>query len=97
MAPIAVRDGVAAVGALLVLTAMVSVVGTVIIPRKTGSILTRLIDRAVTRAFRLISWPVRDYGLRDRLAAGQAAVILLVQLAASLGAFFVGFTLLLWP
>ena len=97
MAPIAVRDGVAAVGALLVLTAMVSVVGTVIIPRKTGSIQTRLIDRAVTRAFRLITWPVRDYGLRDRLAAGQAAVILLVQLAAWLGAFFVGFALLLWP
>jgi hypothetical protein len=76
---------------------MVSVVGTVIIPRKTGSILTRLIDRAVTRVFRLITWPVRDYGLRDRLAAGQAAVILLVQLAAWLGAFFVGFTFLFWP
>jgi hypothetical protein len=97
MAPIAVRDGAAVAGALLVLTAIVSVVGTVIIPRKTGSTLTRLIDRAVTRAFRLITWPVRDYELRDRLAAGQAAVILLVQLAVWLGAFYVGFTLLIWP
>lgn len=97
MAPIAVRDCAAVAGALLVLTSMVSVVGTVIIPRKTGSTLTRLIDRAVTRVFRLITWPVRDYRLRDRLAAGQAAVILLAQLAAWLGALFVGFALLFWP
>jgi hypothetical protein len=97
IAPIAVRDGAAVVGALLVLTATVSVVGTVIIPRKTGSTLTRLVDRAVTWAFRLITRPVRKYELRDRLAAGQAAVILLVQLAIWLGTFFAGFALLVWP
>jgi hypothetical protein len=33
----------------------------------------------------------------DRLAAGQAAVILLVQLAIWLGTFFAGFALLVWP
>jgi hypothetical protein len=97
IAPIAVRDGAAVAGALLVLTAAVSVVGTVIIPRKTGSHLTRLIDRAVAAAFRLFTRPVRKYELRDRLAAGQAAVILLVQLAMWLGTFFVGFALLVWP
>ena len=61
IAPIAVRDGAAVAGALLVLTATVSVVGTVIIPRKTGSHLTRLVDRAVTAAFRLFTRPVRKY------------------------------------
>jgi hypothetical protein len=97
IAPIAVRDGAAVAGALLVLTAAVSVIGTVIIPRKTGSHLTRLVDRVVAGVFRLITRPVRKYELRDRLAAGQAAVILLVQLAMWLGTFFVGFALLVWP
>ena len=47
--------------------------------------------------FRLITRPVRKYELRDRLAAGQAAVILLVQLALWLGTFYIGFALLVWP
>ena len=97
IAPIAVRDVAAAAGALLVLTAAVSVVGTVIIPRKTGSHLTRLVNRVVAAVFRLITRPVRKYELRDRLAAGQAAVILLVQLALWLGTFYIGFALLVWP
>ncbi len=97
IAPSAVRDVAAVAGALLVLAATVSVVGTVIIPRKTGSHLTRLVDRIVAAVFRLITRPVRRYELRDRLAAGQAAVILLVQLAMWLGTFFVGFALLVWP
>jgi hypothetical protein len=95
--PLAVRDCAAVAGALLVLSATVSVVGTVIVPRKTGSRLTRLVDRAVTGVFRLITAPVRDYDLRDRLASGQAAVILLVQLAMWLIIFFTGFALLVWP
>ena len=95
--PIAVRDVAAVAGALLVLTAAVSVVGTVIIPRKTGSHLTRLVNRVVAVVFRLITRPARKYELRDRLAAGQAAVILLVQLALWLGTFYVGFALLVWP
>ena len=42
-APIAVRDIAAAAGMLLVLSTAVSVVGTVIVPRKSGSRLTRLV------------------------------------------------------
>ena len=94
---IAARDVAAAAGALLVLSAAVSVIGTVIIPRKTGSHLTRLVNRLVAGVFRLITRPVRRYELRDRLAAGQAAVILLVQLAMWLATFYVGFALLVWP
>ena len=59
IAPSAVRDVAAVAGALLVLAATVSVVGTVIIPRKTGSHLTRLVDRIVAAVFRLITRPVR--------------------------------------
>ncbi|HEY9240788.1 MAG TPA: hypothetical protein VIP48_02310 [Streptosporangiaceae bacterium] len=97
VAPSAVRDIAAAAGALLVLGTVASVVGTVIVPRKSGSRLTRLVASAVNGIFRLIVWPVRNYRWRDRILAAQAAVILLGQLAVWLGSFYVGYALLVWP
>jgi hypothetical protein len=70
IAPIAVRDVAAVAGALLVLTAAVSVVGTVLIPRKTGSHLTRLVDRVVAVVFRLI--PGRPRRFRPGSACAAA-------------------------
>lgn len=96
-APIAVRDVAAAAGALLVLGTVGSVVGTVIVPRKSGSRLTRLVASAANRIFGLIVWPVASYRWRDRVMAGQGAVILLGQLAIWLVSFYVGYTLLIWP
>jgi hypothetical protein len=84
--PIAVRGVAAAAGAVLVLSVVASVVGTVIVPRKTGSRLTRLIASAVDGIFRLITHPIPSYRRRDRIMAGQAAVMLLGQLAVWLGA-----------
>jgi hypothetical protein len=95
--PSAVRDLAAAAGAALVVAATVSVVGTVIVPRKTRSRFTRAVDRSVTVAFRLVTGPVRNYETRDRILSGQAAVILLVQLAMWLLIFYTGFALLVWP
>ena len=95
--PIAVRDVAAAAGALIVLSAVASVVGTVIVPRKTGSRLTRLVASAVDCLFRLITRPVASYRRRDRILAAQAAVVLLGQLAVWLVAFYVGYALLIWP
>ena len=95
--PIAVRDVAAAAGAVIVLSAVASVVGTVIVPRKTGSRLTRLVARAVDGLFRLITRPVASYRQRDRILAAQAAVVLLGQLAVWLVAFYVGYALLIWP
>jgi hypothetical protein len=95
--PIAVRDVAAAVGLLVVLGTAVSVVGTVIVPRKSGSRLTRLVASAVNAIFRLIVRRVARYRWRDRIMAGQAAVILLGQLAVWLGSFYIGYTLLIWP
>jgi hypothetical protein len=97
IAPVAVRDVAAAAGALLVLSTAVSVIGTVIVPRKSGSRLTRLVASVVDRVFGLIVWPVASYRWRDRILAGQAAVILLGQLVVWLGAFYLGFALLIWP
>ena len=50
--PIAARDVAAAVGAVIVLSAVASVVGSVIVPRKTGSRLTRLVVGVVDGAAR---------------------------------------------
>lgn len=95
--PVPLRDVAAIAGALLVLSAIASVVGTVIVPRRTGSRLTRLVASVVNGLFRLITGPVASFRLRDRILAGQAAVILLGQLVIWLGTFYLGYTLLIWP
>jgi hypothetical protein len=84
-------------GALLVLAAWASVIGTLIMPRPVGSWLTRWVDRSVNGAFRLVTSAIADYEQRDRVLAGQAAVILLAQLAGWLGISFIGYSLVLWP
>src|ERR1022692_2344501 len=95
--PLVARDVAAGVGALLVATAAASIIGTLIVPRPIGSWLTRLGDRIVNAAFRVGTGLIADYRRRDRVLAAQAAAILLGQLAAWLGLFFVGYALLLWP
>src|SRR5215831_4898015 len=95
--PLIGRWVAAAAGVLLVLTAWTSAVGTLIVPRPVSSWLTRWVDKTVNGAFRLVSRRIGDYRRRDRVLAAQAAAILLVQLAAWLGAAFIGFWLLLWP
>ncbi len=95
--PPAGRAVAAVVGALLVITAASSVIGTIIVPRPVGSWLTKLADKLVNGAFRLAIAPIASYKRRDRVLAAQAATILLVQLVAWLAIFFVGYTLLLWP
>ncbi len=97
MVPLVVRSVAAVAGGLLVLTAWVSVIGTVIVPRQVSSWLTRWVDRIVNGAFRLAAGAIADHQRRDRVLAAQAAAILLVQLAAWLGISFLGYALLLWP
>jgi hypothetical protein len=95
--PLAGRDIAAVVGALLVLAAARSVIGTVIVPRPSGSWLTRWVDWLVNAAYHMTSDKIADHRRRDRILAGQAPAILLMQLLTWLVIFFFGFTLLLWP
>src|SRR6266704_4420522 len=95
--PIAARDVAAAVGALLVLTAAVSVVGTLIVLRSVASWLTRWVGALVDGVFKLITSPIASYKQRDRILAAEAATFLLAQLAAWLLISFIGYTLLVWP
>ncbi len=95
--PLAGRAIAAFIGGLLVITAAKSVIGTIIVPRPTGSWLIRSVDKTVDVAYQLAVKRLRDYRTRDRVLATQAAVILIVQLIAWLAIFFVGYSLLLWP
>jgi hypothetical protein len=95
--PLAIRAIVAAGGVLLIWTAARSIVGTLIVPRAVGSWLTRWVDKIVSFCYRVAADKISDHKRRDRLLAGQAAIILLFQIVAWLGIFFVGFSLLLWP
>ena len=51
MVPLAARSVIAVAGALLVLTAWGSVIGTLIVPRPAGGWLTRWVDRIINGAF----------------------------------------------
>ena len=73
--PLAVRCIAAACGALLVLAAWSSVVGTLIVPRPVASWLTRWVDRVVIAAYGLVTRGVNEYSRRDRILATQAAAI----------------------
>ncbi len=95
--PLAGRDIAAVVGALLVLTAARSMIGTVIVPRPSASWLTRWVDWLVSAEYRVLTGLIHDHRVRDRLLASQAAAILLTQLVAWLVIFYVGYSLLLWP
>jgi len=97
MVPTAVRTVAAVIGALLVLTAWASIVGTVIVPRPFSSWLTRWVDRSVSGVFRLVASSISDFKRRDRALAAQAATVLIAQLVAWLGIAFLGYALLLWP
>ena len=95
--PLAARVVIAVAGALLVLTAWGSVIGTLIVPRPAGGWLTRWVDRIINGAFRMVTSGIADHKRRDRVLAAQAAAILLTQLLAWLAIFFIGYSLLLWP
>ena len=90
------RLAAAVAGALLVLATWASVIRTLIVPRRAGTWVTRWVHPVVIRAFLLATRSITDYRRRDRVLAGQAPAILLAQLAAWLGAAFVGYALLLW-
>ena len=95
--PLAGRVVAAVVGGLLLLTAVCSVIGTLVVTRSVGSKLTRWVDRTVDGAYQLVLSRSADSRRRDQLLATEAAAILLVQLATWLVVAYVGFALLLWP
>jgi hypothetical protein len=95
--PLFARCIAAAVGAVIIVVAARSVIGTLIVPRSADTWLTDKVDWLVDLAFRAGTSRVKDFRTRDRLLAGQVAALLLTQIVAWLAMFFVGYSLLFWP
>lgn len=91
------RDVAAVVGALLVVAAGWSVIGTVVVPRRIRSWITRGVALSIDWAFHHVADRFDSYQPRDRILAAQAPVQLMLQIVAWLAVFEVGFGLLLWP
>ena len=93
----AIRIIGAVIGAVIVLATGWSVVGTVVVPRRIRSHITRavfVINRAI---FRFVADRSGSYENRDRILAIQAPVGLILQIVAWLALYEVGFGLLMWP
>jgi hypothetical protein len=84
-------------GLLLVLGTLMSVAGTLVVPRAVFSPASRIVDVFLDVMFRILTKPVRSFERRDGILSWQAPMSLLVRLAAWLGMLIVGFALLLLP
>src|SRR5580698_10390723 len=93
----AIRVLGAIVGAAIVLGTGWSVVGTVVVPRRIRSRITRTVSVANRFLFRLVADRSGSYEGRDRVLAIQAPVQLIMQIAAWLALYELGFGLLIWP
>jgi hypothetical protein len=86
-----------AVGVFVVTSTLLSVVGTLVVPRGVNSPISHGVDRALDGAFYQLTKRVRSYERRDRILAWQSPLSLLIRLAVWLGLLVAGFALLLLP
>jgi hypothetical protein len=91
------RDLAAAVGALLVIATGWSVIGTLVVPRRIRSRLSRAVAVSVNEAFHFAADGFDSYEARDRILAAQAPIQLILLIVVWLAVFELGFALLLWP
>ena len=91
------RDLAAVVGALLIIFAGWSVIGTVVVPRRVRSRLARGVAVVVHGAFHFVADGFDSYEPRDRVLAAQAPIQLILQIVVWLAVYELGFALLLWP
>jgi hypothetical protein len=86
-----------AVGLLLVLATIGSVLETTVVPRGSRSRLTAMVLRVVTVPMRFAASQVDDFEARDRLRAYAAAWYVVAILLVWLLLFLIGFAFMLWP
>ena len=84
-------------GLLLVLGTLMSVAGTLVVPRAVNSPVSLTVEWFLDVTFLVITKPARTFERRDRILAWQAPMSLLVRLGVWLGMLIVGFALLLLP
>ena len=86
-----------AVGLIVVMGTLMSVAGTLVVPRAVNSPVSRTVDWCLDITFLLVTRRVRSFERRDRILAWQAPLSLLIRLGVWLGLLIVGFALLLLP
>ena len=87
----------AALGLLVLLSTLMSVVTSLVLPRLGSSRIQKYAGRGTIKVFSGISHRFETYEDRDRFLALQAPIYLIVILAIWLGALLIGFALMLWP
>ena len=92
-----VRGLAAVVGLFLIVAAGWSVIGTVVVPRRIRSRMTRGVALTLDAGFHFVADHFNSYEPRDRILAAQAPIQLILQIVVWLAAFELGFGLLLWP
>jgi hypothetical protein len=92
-----IRVVAAVIGAAIVLATGWSVVGTVVVPRRIRSRITRMVFEANRTMFHFVADMTGSYERRDRVLAIQAPVQLILQIVGWLALYELGFGLLIWP
>jgi hypothetical protein len=85
------------VGLLIVVGTSISVIKTLVVPRRAWSFLPRLVDAAVTWIFMVVGRRMRSYDLLDRWLGFLGPMVLILTLVAWLTLLVVGFALMLAP
>jgi hypothetical protein len=86
-----------AVGLIVVTVTLLSVAGTLVVPRAVNSPISLAVEWFLDVVFLLVAKRIRSFERRDRILAWQAPMSLLIRLAVWLGMLLVGFALLLLP
>ena len=87
----------AALGLIIVLSTLMSVVTSLVLPRLGSSRIQNYAGKGMIKVFSRISHRFETYEARDRFLALQAPLYLIVILGVWLAALLIGFALLLWP
>ncbi len=98
MATVSVLDSLAVIaGSLLITGTIVSVVKTLVVPRRAWSLVPRFIETTTTWTFMTIARRMRSYDAIDRFLGFLGPSVLILQLVVWLGLLIIGFSLLLVP
>jgi hypothetical protein len=86
-----------AAGLAVILAGTANIARTLVVPRAQPNRWSKAIDKSVDIFFYALGRAVASYEARDRLLAVQGPAVLLVQLAAWLICFEIGYSFVLWP
>jgi hypothetical protein len=86
-----------AIGLMIITGTVVSVVKTLVVPRRAWSLVSRIVEASTTWVFMTIARRMRSYDLIDRFLGFLGPTVLILQLLVWLGLFVIGFALLLVP